>query len=95
MENNENISYQITSIYDMFESVPLESVDNFLVDLKNIFIFKKRFEIKINQFTWIDDKKHDLNLSLKVDDTEIDKASIKVTFNEQNNDLKVNFGNKI
>jgi len=79
MENtekiNETVSYQITSIYDMFESVPIESLDNFLIDLKNMFIFKKRFEIEINQFTWTDDKKHDLTVNLK-------DISFKVNFDK-------------
>ncbi len=63
-------SHTIRTIKDMLTVVKPESLDDFLVDLKQVFqlwFSMKEYNIPVmEQFDWFDDGKHDINVNCTV-----------------------------
>lgn len=76
----EGRSHTIRTIKDMLTVVNPESLDDFIIDLKQIFQLyysMKEYNIPvIEQFDWIDDGKHDINVNYTVDGTIEEKQEL-------------------
>jgi hypothetical protein len=62
--------YKIRTVHDMLTCVKKESLDNFLIDMKILFLqyyqLKEEFQtdVEIHEYTWIDSGEHDCNTTI-------------------------------
>ena len=74
--HTDSVQHEISSIHDMLRAVKEESLDSFLIDLRQFFVQHYRFEEQglspqLTSFVWIDDGKHHMDTTLRVDCSEL------------------------
>lgn len=62
-------THKIATIQDIANATNPDNIDDFLLDLKGILlgyhlVKESCPDIRLNQFTWIDDGKHEINVTL-------------------------------
>lgn len=69
--------FLIKNVSDMIKYVPQEDLDDFLIDLRKLITMAHIYNMEPEQFTWINNHKHDCQVNINVDCSGYDDKEIE------------------